>query len=74
MNQPKLHSLFESFANITVGLLVSLLGQLLIFPAVGIHASLNQNLGVAGLFTILSAARHYALRRLFTRYPTREAQ
>lgn len=66
--QPRLHSLFESFANIGVGLVVSLLGQLIIFPLVGIEASIAQNLGVAGLFTILSVARHYVIRRLFNRH------
>jgi len=72
VKQPKLHSLVESFANIAVGFVVSLLGQLFIFPAVGIQANLTQNLGVAVLFTILSAARHYTLRRIFTRHRARE--
>lgn len=63
--QSRKHSLYESFANISVGLVVSLMGQLIIFPIVGIHASLSQNLGVAALFTILSVARHYTIRRWF---------
>lgn len=72
--QPRLHSLAESFANIGVGLIVSLLGQFIIFPLVGIEASLSQNLGVAGLFTILSVARHYIIRRVFNRYHIKTLQ
>lgn len=65
LGQPRLHSLYESFVNIGVGLITSVLGQLIIFPMVGIQASLTQNLGVAVLFTILSVIRHYSIRRLF---------
>lgn len=66
--QHKKHSFLESVVNVAIGLTVSVLGQLVIFPLIGIkEVSLGQNLLVAGLFTVLSITRTYLVRRYFNR-------
>ena len=58
-------SLLEAIANVAVGYGVAIVTQILIFPMFGLHATLAQNLQLGALFTIVSKARSYALRRLF---------
>ncbi len=38
---------------------------MLVFPLFGFQASLDQNFGIAMVFTVVSLVRSYALRRLF---------
>lgn len=61
------HSAAESVANVAIGLLVSILGQLIIFPLLGINVPFTTNLQVAFWFTVLSLTRTYLLRRYFNR-------
>lgn len=63
--QTPLMSLIESVANIVVGYGVAVITQLLVFPLFGLAASLSDNLMIGLIFTIVSLARSYALRRLF---------
>ena len=42
MKQSKKHSLIESIANVVVGLVISFLIQLIIYPALNIKVSLNK--------------------------------
>lgn len=63
--QTRLMSLVESVANIVVGYGVAVITQLLVFPLFGLAASLADNLVIGLIFTIVSLARSYALRRLF---------
>ena len=58
-------SLLEAIANVAVGYGVAVFTQILIFPVFGLHATLAQNLQLGALFTIVSIARSYALRRMF---------
>ena len=60
-------SLVESVTNVAIGYLVALAGQLVVFPALGIHVSLRQNLVIGACFTAISIARSYCVRRLFNR-------
>lgn len=68
MSQSQKHSLIESLANVAVGYGIALASQLLIFPLFGIHISLQDNIVIGLLFTVVSIARSYALRRLFNRW------
>jgi len=68
MSQSRSHSLLESLVNVALGYLIALAAQLLIFPLFGIHISLQKNLQIGLLFTVVSIARSYALRRLFNRW------
>ncbi|MEO0360246.1 MAG: hypothetical protein AAF322_04015 [Pseudomonadota bacterium] len=63
--QSRLLSLVEAAANVALGFGVAVGAQLLVFPAVGLQASLSQNLQIGAAFTAISLARSYALRRLF---------
>ena len=63
--QTRLMSLVESAANIVVGYGVAVMTQLLVFPLFGLAVSLGENLMIGLIFTVVSLARSYALRRLF---------
>ena len=65
MKQSRLMSLVEAIANVAVGYGVAVVTQILIFPVFGLHTTLVQNLKMGGIFTIVSLARSFALRRLF---------
>jgi hypothetical protein len=58
-------SLVESVANVIIGYGVAIVTQILIFPVFGLHTTLGQNLVMGGVFTIVSLARSFLLRRLF---------
>jgi hypothetical protein len=68
MSQSKKHSMIESRANVAIGYGIALAAQMLIFPLFGIHISLHDNMMIGLLFTLVSIARSYALRRLFNRW------
>lgn len=57
----------EATANILVGYGVAVLTQVLVFPLFGLEASLGENLLIGAIFTLISLARSFALRRLFNR-------
>lgn len=65
--QTRKQSLIESVANVVIGYLVALAAQLLVFPALGIAVSLSQNILIGAIFTVVSIARSYCVRRLFNR-------
>ena len=65
MKQSRLMSLVESVANVIFGYGVAVVTQILIFPVFGLQTTLGQNLAMGGVFTIVSLARSFLLRRLF---------
>jgi hypothetical protein len=65
--QTRLMSLIEAITNVVVGLIVSLVTQLLVFPLYGIEVSFSANVQIMLIFTVVSIVRSYALRRVFTR-------
>ena len=69
-NQSRMASLVEALANVLVGYGVALGAQQLVFPAFGILTSLAEDSAIAALFTLVSLARSYLLRRLFERIGT----
>lgn len=58
-------SLIEAIANVALGYGVAVATQILIFPLFGLHTTLAQNLQIGAVFTIVSIARSFALRRVF---------
>ncbi|MFN3946128.1 MAG: hypothetical protein ACK4K7_14475 [Allosphingosinicella sp.] len=72
MKQSRLMSLVEALANVVVGYGVAVITQILIFPLFGLNATLAQNLMIGAMFTLLSLARSYALRRLFEQLRERQ--
>jgi hypothetical protein len=65
MKQSKKHSLIESVTNVVVGLVISFLIQLIIYPILNIEVSLNQNLFITMVFFLASFFRGYVIRRIF---------
>ena len=65
--QTRLQSLIESWANVAIGYLIALAAQLVVFPLYDIEISMSQNIQIGLIFTAVSIARSYALRRLFNR-------
>ena len=65
MKQSRLMSLVEAVANVIVGYGVAVVTQILIFPVFGLHTTLAQNLKMGAIFTVVSIARSFALRRVF---------
>lgn len=74
MKQSRLMSLVESVANVIVGYGVAVVTQILIFPIFGLHTTLAQNLKMGAIFTVVSIARSFALRRLFEAIRMRSAK
>ena len=69
--QSRTLSLVEAVANLVVGYVLAVVAQLLIFPFFGLHPTLAQNLGIGAMFSAISIARSYVLRRLFERLTVR---
>jgi hypothetical protein len=65
MSQSKKHSLLESISNVILGLLISFLIQLWIYPLLGIPVTINQNIFITTVFFIASFLRGYIIRRIF---------
>ena len=58
-------SLIEAVANVAIGYGIAVITQILIFPIFGLHTTLAQNLKMGAIFTVVSIARSFALRRVF---------
>jgi hypothetical protein len=67
-------SLVESVANVADGYGVAVITQILIFPIFGLHTTLAQNLKMGAIFTVVSIARSFALRRVFEAIRMRSAK
>ena len=65
--QTRLQSFIESWANVLIGYGVALLTQIIVFPMFGMTVSLWQNIQISIIFTVVSLARSYFIRRLFNR-------
>jgi hypothetical protein len=57
-------SLLETIGNVAVGYVLAVITQVLVFPVFGIQATIAENLKLGLIFTVVSIARGYALRRL----------
>ena len=58
-------SLLEAVVNVAIGFGVSVAANLLVLPLFGFVVTLSDSLGIGLLFTMLSIARSYCVRRLF---------
>lgn len=63
--QSRRMSLVESIANVVVGFGVAVLTQIAVFPIFGLQVSLTENLVIGLVFTVVSIARSFTLRRVF---------
>lgn len=58
-------SFIESLINIAIGYVINFTANLLILPLIGFHITVTQNLFIGLLYTIISVARSYVVRRWF---------
>lgn len=65
MKQSRAMSFVEAAANVAAGYGVAVLTQFLVFPLFGLPARLADALAIGAIFTLVSVARSFALRRLF---------
>ena len=72
--QSRIGSLVEAGVNVLIGYLVAMLAQAVIFPMFGFTAGVVEHAQIAGLFTLVSLARSYILRRVFNLFERRKRQ
>ncbi len=65
MRQSRWMSFVESVANVLVGYGVAVLTQMLVFPLFGLRSSVSDRLLIGVIFTVVSLARSFTLRRVF---------
>jgi len=65
--QTRIQSFIESFINVAIGFGVALISQILVFPLFGINIPMESNLLIGAIFTVISIARSYLVRRVFNR-------
>lgn len=63
--QSRRASLAEAWTNILVGFSINYVANLLIFPLFGMHISLANNFLMGLIYTAISLARSYGLRRFY---------
>jgi len=62
--QPKIHSFVEVSINVFLGWALSVwVGQLLVYPMFDIELTLAGNMGATAIFTFISMAKNYVIRR-----------
>ncbi|MEM9522764.1 MAG: hypothetical protein AAF982_02015 [Pseudomonadota bacterium] len=71
MSQSRRASAIEALVNILVGIAVAFAANLIVLPLVGVTISVGQAGAATILFTFVSFARSYALRRLFNHWSSR---
>jgi uncharacterized protein YacL len=65
--QTKKQSLTETIVNIVLGLIISFVIQLILFPILKIPVSINENIIITIVFFVASLVRGYFVRRYFNK-------
>jgi hypothetical protein len=65
MLQSRLGSFIEATMNTAIGLGINLAAQRVVFPLFGFDPNFGTNLAIAAIFTVISIARGYIVRRFF---------
>jgi hypothetical protein len=65
MNQTRLGSLIEALMNVAIGLMVSVVANAIVFPRFGFQPTVSENVAISLIYTAISIARQYVLRRWF---------
>lgn len=71
MQQTKLDSFLEALFSTFIGFMVSLVTNMVVMPMMGIPVSFSQNLVLTIIFTFVSVARSYLVRRFANKHLTR---
>lgn len=73
MKQSRTMSLVESLTNVAVGYGIAVIAQILVFPLFGLSTTLANNIAMGAIFTVVSIARSFTLRRVFEAIRMRSA-
>lgn len=65
MNQTRLGSLIEAVMNVLIGFWINFFANLLILPLIGFNITVADNFFIGFLYTLISVARSYVVRRWF---------
>lgn len=65
MIQTRRQSLIETVVGVAIGFALSMLASVIVYPLFGHSFTLAQNAGITVVFTVLSIARGYGVRRFF---------
>ena len=65
MTQTRLGSFIEAWVNVAIGFGINWCANLLILPLFGFHITGAQAFNMGLIFTVISVARSYAIRRWF---------
>jgi len=65
MAQSKSHSFIEASAQTLVGFVQGVLTQMVLFPLYGWTPTFSENIQLVLVFTVVSLARSYLVRRVF---------
>ena len=65
MKQTKLMSFLETALSTAIGFAVALATQIFVFPLFGFHPQFHENLLITLIFTAVSIARQFVVRRMF---------
>lgn len=68
LQQTKLDSFLEALFSTFIGFMVSLVTNMAVMPMMGIPVSFSQNLVLTIIFTFVSVARSYLVRRWANKY------
>ena len=63
--QSRLQSLVEAWANVLIGFAINMAANIVVLPAFGYNVTVSDAFGIGLVFTVISVARSYALRRWF---------
>jgi hypothetical protein len=63
--QSKTESLVEVCINVLIGWVLAIVTQLIVFPWFDIHITMADQLWISAVFTAVSIARGYVIRRWF---------
>lgn len=74
MSQSRLGSFIEALINVAIGFGINFVANFAILPLIGFHISASQNLFIGLLYTLISVARSYCVRRWFNARIHRAAQ
>ncbi len=70
--QTKKQSLTETIVNILLGLIISFVIQLILFPILNIPVTINENIIIMIVFFVASLVRGYLVRRYFNKKHSKE--
>lgn len=72
--QTRKGSFIEACINVLIGFWINFFANLLILPLIGFNITIGQNIFIGILYTIISIARSYAIRRWFNYYIVKAAE